>query len=308
MRMLPTTGAALLALSAAASAQVPPTIAEQVRAAGQSMDPGIGAAYEPLFPPSAWDGVTIERDIAYGPDPLHRLDIFAGEEGGAGKPVLLFVHGGGFTRGDKHGTFYPDNITLWAARQGMVGVNINYRLAPAHAWPAAAQDLRAAIAWVRANIAEHGGDPERIVLWGHSAGANHVADYVAHHEQRGAEAAAVKGAVLLSPFYAPAPGAEPHAYYGSDAALQSAPQAIERLARAEIPLFLSYAEFDPQMMKDFGAELAVGLCSGGEGACARTIYLRDHNHFTEGMAVGTRDQSLTGPLLDWMRPLLDRAR
>jgi len=61
------------------------------------------------------------------------------------------------------------------------------------------------------------------------------------------------------------------------------------------------------MMKDFAADLATGLCSGGAAGCARTIYLRDHNHFTEGMAVGTRDQSLTGPLLDWMRPLLEPA-
>jgi triacylglycerol lipase len=303
MRTLPLIGAALMALSTVADAQVAPEIAEQIRAAGQSMDPAIGSAYAPLFPESAWEGVRIERDIAYGPDTLHRLDIYADEEGGAGRPVLLFVHGGGFVRGDKHGTFYPDNIPLWAAKQGMVGVTINYRLAPANAWPAAAQDLRAAIEWVRANIAEHGGDPDRIVLWGHSAGANHVADYVAHPDLRGAEAEAIRGAVLLSPFYAPAPGDEPHAYYGSDPALLAAPQAIERLARAEIPLFLSYAEFDPQMMKEFADSLSVGLCSAGE--CARTIYLRDHNHFTEGMAVGTRDESLTGPLLDWMRPLLE---
>jgi len=303
MRSLFAASTALIVLSATASAQVPPSIAEQIRAAGQSMDPSIGSAYQPLFPESAWDGVTIQRDISYGRDALHKLDIYAAEQGGAGRPVLLFVHGGGFVRGDKHGAFYPDNIPLWAAKQGMVGVSINYRLAPGHPWPAAAQDLKAAIAWVRANIAEHGGDPSRIVLWGHSAGANHVADYVAHPQLRGSEAAAIKGAVLLSPFYAPAPGDEPHPYYGSDAELQTAPQAIERLAQAEIPLFLSYAEFDPQMMKEFGDALAVGLCSAGD--CARTIYLRDHNHFTEGMAVGTGDQSLTGPLLDWMRPLLE---
>jgi len=302
MRSLPTAGAALLALSSAASAQVPPSIAEQIRAAGQSMDPGIGSAYQPLFPESAWEGVSIERDIAYGPDALHKLDIYTSEQGGAGRPVLLFVHGGGFVRGDKHGAFYPDNIPLWAAKQGMVGVSINYRLAPTHAWPTGAQDLKAAIEWVRANIAEHGGDPAQIVLWGHSAGANHVADYVAHPQLRGPEAAAIKGAVLLSPFYAPGPGYEPHTYYGSNADIQSAPQAIARLSQAEIPLFLSYAEYDPQMMKDFADALAVGLCEAGK--CARTIYLRDHNHFTEGMAVGTSDESLTGPLLDWMRPLL----
>jgi acetyl esterase len=109
--------------------------------------------------------VTIQRDLAYGPDPLQTLDVFTPDNaqassGNKGKtlPVLLFVHGGGFTRGDKHGDFYPDNITLWAARNGMVGVNIDYRLAPANPWPTGVKDLASAIAWTRANIARYGGD------------------------------------------------------------------------------------------------------------------------------------------------------
>ncbi|MEJ0006660.1 MAG: alpha/beta hydrolase [Steroidobacteraceae bacterium] len=131
------------------------------------MDPTVGQLYAPLFPKEAWAGVSIQRDIPYGTDSLQKLDVFAAD-GAQGKklPVLLFVHGGGFTRGDKHGDFYPDNITLWAAKNGMVGVNIDYRLAPKDPWPAGVNDLTSAIAWVHANIAQYGGDPNRIVLFG----------------------------------------------------------------------------------------------------------------------------------------------
>ncbi len=157
----------LTLFATAGYAQVPANIAEKVRATGQAMDPTIGTLYAPLFPKEAWAGVTIQRDIAYGSDSLQKLDVFAPDSAKGKKlAVLLFVHGGGFTRGDKHGDFYPDNITLWAAKNGMVGVNIDYRLSPKDPWPAGAKDLAAAIAWTEANIAQYGGDPNRIVLFG----------------------------------------------------------------------------------------------------------------------------------------------
>jgi triacylglycerol lipase len=293
--------AGLLAFSTAALAQVPPEIAAKVRAAGQSMDPSAGALYAPLFAKEPWAGVTVQRDVAYGTDPLQKLDIYAPSSKGTKRLVLLFVHGGGFTRGDKHGDFYPDNITVWGARNNMVAVNINYRLAPKNPWPTGAKDLAAAIAWVRANIASHGGDPDNIILWGHSAGANHVADYVAHPEVQGAEGKAVKGAVLLSPFYAAGPNAgPPHAYYGADQKLQSAAASIEGLRQSRIPLFVANAEFDPQTFQTYATTLRDALCKTA-ARCPRYVYLKDHNHFTEGMAVGTADQSLTGPLLQWIK-------
>ncbi|MDB5662846.1 MAG: alpha/beta hydrolase [Sphingomonas bacterium] len=293
--------AGLLGLSGAAAAQVPPEIAAKVRAAGQAMDPSAGQLYAPMFGKEPWAGAKLTRDIAYGPDPLQTLDVFSPPGARGKRPVLLFVHGGGFTRGDKHGAFYPDNITLWGARNGMVGVNINYRLAPKDAWPAGAKDLAAAIAWTRANIARYGGDPDRIILWGHSAGANHVADYVAHPEVQGPEARAVKGAILLSAFYGAAPNAgSPHAYYGQDQTLQSAASSITGLGQSSIPLFVANAEFDPEQFKTYATTMREALCKT-PGRCPQYVYLKDHNHFTEGMAVGTADQSLTGPLLKWIK-------
>lgn len=299
----PWLAAGLLAMSTAAAAQVPPDIAAQIRAQGQSMDAArFLPLYAPFFGPEAWTGIEIERDIVYGADPKQKLDVYVAEEHGRAAPVVLFVHGGGFVGGDKHGTYQPDNMTLWAAGQGMVGVNINYRLAPANPWPAGAQDLAAAIAWTRANIARHGGDPDRIILWGHSAGANHVADYIGNPSVQGAELAGVRGAILLSPNYPETPGEAPNPYYGTDHELNSLAGAARRLRASQVPIFLADAEFDPEMMLATARGLREGLCAAPD-RCPRYLHLKDHNHFTEGWSVGTDDRSLTGPLLDWMADL-----
>ena len=298
-----TAACGFVAFATASNAQVPTNIAEKVRAAGQAMDPTIGQLYAPLFPKEAWAGVSIQRDIAYGSDPLQKLDVFSLDAAKGKKlPVLLFVHGGGFTRGDKHGDFYPDNITLWAAKNGLVGVNIDYRLAPKAPWPAGAKDLAAAIAWTKANIARYGGDPNRIVVFGHSAGANHVADYAAHPEVRGAEASSVNGIVLLSPAYSTAPSARPNSYYGQDADLGSAAGQVTRLTASPYPLFYGYAEFDPPPMKATATALIEGVCQT-KSRCPKSVVLKDSNHFSEGMALGTSDQQLAAPLLEWIKGL-----
>lgn len=296
-------GVALLA--GAASAQVPADIAAKVRAAGQKMDDSARDMYAALFPKEPWPGQTEQLDIAYGADPLQKLDVYA-PQGAQGKklPVLLFVHGGGFTRGSKRGAFYPQNITEWAAKNGMVGVDIDYRLfkAPDNAWPVGAKDLASAIAWTKANIAKFGGDPDHIVLFGHSAGANHVADYAAHPEVRGAEGSSVKGVILLSPAYSTAPGAKPNTYYGTDSDLGSADGAVKRLTASPYPIFYGYAEFDPPPMKATAKALIDGVCKT-KSRCPASVELKDSNHFTEGEALGTSDQQLAGPLLKWMAGL-----
>ena len=285
---------------------VPEEQAAQIRAAGRVIDPASFDIFAPLIPPPPYDDVTMTTDVAYGSDPLQKLDIYTYNDAAEGerRPVLIYVHGGGFTGGTKQGAYYPQSATAWAARNGMVGVNIDYRLAPAHTFPAGRDDLAAAIAHVRANIAQYGGDPDRIFLWGHSAGAGHVADYVQHVDRHGPEAAGVKGALLLSPAYTLEMGDEPHVYYGSDASLQTAAPAIERLGASPIPLMIGWAEYDPDMFHAFAEAARETLCAqGATGQCPRMLYLRDHNHMTEGASIGSSDQSLSGPFLEWMRSL-----
>ena len=156
---------ALVALApSSASAQMPPDIAAKIKEIGRVIDPPKTAPiYAPLQQKEPYVGVKVARDLKYGPDARNALDVFTPENATGPLPVYIFVHGGGFVAGNKRGPnnspFY-DNFMLWAAKNGMVGVNATYRLAPANPWPAAPQDIAAAVKWVRDNIASHGGDPQ----------------------------------------------------------------------------------------------------------------------------------------------------
>ena len=145
------------------------------------------------------------RDLAYGSHPRHRLDLYAAHSGQtvASAPVLVWVHGGGFVRGDKRSPDDPFNahVGRWAARQGFVGVVMNYRLAPESTWPSGGEDVGAVVDWLKANVARHGGDPDRLVLVGTSAGSVHVSTFL----QRRPGNRQVRGAVLLSGLYGATP-------------------------------------------------------------------------------------------------------
>ena len=285
---------ALLMLAAPAFAQIsalPPDVQAAIRAVGSTMGAeGVGRTAEALRPVMPANPEPTLRDARYGPDPRNRLDVFSA--GAGSRPVLVFVHGGGFTGGDKTrpGVFFYDNIGAWAARNGMVGVNITYRLAPANTWPAVTEDISAALAWVRANITAHGGDPARIVLMGQSAGAAHVADYLARH----AAAPGLAAAVLVSGVYNPvnfAPGAPERAYYGTDAALYPDRAAAPRLPSLRIPLLLAIAELEPRGFRDQGMALRRTLPD------ATFLDLAGHNHFSTVFDIGSADAELSGAIL-----------
>jgi alpha-L-fucosidase 2 len=90
-------------------------------------------------------------------------------------PVAILVHGGGWTGGDKAASEGGAGIAPWFSaltNANYVWFSINYRLAPKHRWPACLEDVITAIRWVKANAARFGGDPERIGLFGHSAGGH----------------------------------------------------------------------------------------------------------------------------------------
>jgi alpha-L-fucosidase 2 len=124
---------------------------------------------------------TLKRDIIYGEAGGETLRLDASVPAGEGPfPIAILVHGGGWTRGDKAGSDHPGDtadVSPWfapltAAR--FTWFSINYRLAPAHRWPACYDDVRTAIRWVKAHASDYRGDPQRIVLFGHSAGGHLV--------------------------------------------------------------------------------------------------------------------------------------
>ncbi len=115
-------------------------------------------------------GTGIETDVPYAPGERHALDIYRpGEQ--EGLPVVVFVYGGGWKSGDKAQYRF---VAAALAQRGYVTVVPDYRVFPAARFPAFVEDAAAAVAWTRANIGAHGGDPGRIFLMGHSAGA-HIA-------------------------------------------------------------------------------------------------------------------------------------
>ena len=112
-------------------------------------------------------------DIPYGPARrANLLDIWSRDDlpSDANAPVLIQIPGGAWTIGNKQAQAYP--LMSHLAERGWVCVAINYRLSPKHRWPAHIVDVKRAIAWVRANIASYGGDPQFIALTGGSAGGH----------------------------------------------------------------------------------------------------------------------------------------
>ena len=118
-------------------------------------------------------GVEVLPDRAYRPggSTSHLLDVYRPVERKGPLPAVLYVHGGAFRILSKDTHW---GMALAFARRGYVVFNINYRLAPRHRFPAACEDVAAACAWVKENAASYGGDPDRLILAGESAGANLV--------------------------------------------------------------------------------------------------------------------------------------
>lgn len=116
-------------------------------------------------------------NIAYGHDERQKLDIYQPLHSSNSKPrpVILFVHGGSWKDGSKDDyLFVGESFT----RAGYVTVIMNYRLAPAHKYPDYVQDTAQAIQWINQNIARYGGNPQQMVIMGHSAGAFNAVEAV----------------------------------------------------------------------------------------------------------------------------------
>jgi acetyl esterase/lipase len=301
-----------LALSVPASAQVsllPSEVQDALAATGaewhRAIRPDLSVtrkAFEALHAAAPKDGVAVTRDVAYGPDPRNRLDVYK-PQSGAGLPVVIFIHGGGYVGGDKS---YYGNVTTWFARQAVLGVNATYRLAPVAKWPSATEDVSAMVKWTRDNAARFGGDPNKIVLMGHSAGATHVASYMFNKALHPPGGPGVAGAVLMSGRYRihydpnDPNGRAMRAYFGEDASLYPDRSAITHIRDAmRIPVFTVIAEYELSGLDIVGAELLSGLCAR-DAACPRFTRLQKHNHGSEVFAFNTPDEQLGREILEFM--------
>ena len=351
--------------AATATAQVPPDIAAQLRQIGTGVCvPETAKIYAPLQQHAPYAGVTVVRDISYAQDPRTIMDVFAPEKGGGNRPVLIYVSGGA---GDKRvngadGDAFYDNIMLWALKNGMTGVNMQRRGGfggGGSAWDAPAKDVALVVDWVRTNIKMYKGNPNRIFIWSDSAGNGPVSTYAAHPEIQGANGAAVKGVILMSPpnfnilpeiVTAPARGTPDPSGRGAlsttcgrppgegrggavrgggapggdgrggaaaagggrggqggggaaaapvDQATQLARSNLSGLAKGKIAVFLGWGEIDSANIWVFDEALKNALCKAGR--CATSAVFKDHSHVSLVFSPNTKDDSVTGPILKWMK-------
>jgi len=123
--------------------------------------------------PNLPGSVTMVRDLPYGPEPAHRLDVFTPCEPQHRSPVLLQVHGGGWTGGRRDRQARPLMHRMAAA--GWTVFSISYRLSPKATFPDHLIDVKRAIAWIKEHGSQHGADPSFLAITGGSAGAQLVA-------------------------------------------------------------------------------------------------------------------------------------
>ena len=290
-------------------------VAAEIRRLGRRFDQEVlqatYALYKPLQERAPKQGVEVIRDIAYGAHSRQRLDVFVPSHRAARPaPVVVYVHGGGYIGGERSpmpGLFY-DNVPTFFARHGVVGVNMTYRLAPEFKWPSGAQDVGAAVAWLKQNVAQYGGDPDRIFVMGQSAGASHTAVWTFMREVHGATGPGIAGAMLLSGVYAAhhpefnpdgKPSANHVAYFGDDTSKWAAMSPLPQIAPGHPSVFVCVTEFDPYPLAWPSAALLAAL-EKCDKAMPWFRVLRDHNHVSPALQINSEVDTLGPELLQFI--------
>jgi acetyl esterase/lipase len=240
------------------------------------------------------DATRVARDVTYGPDPRQRLDIYAPPKGRTVRGTVVFVYGGSWDSGAKEDYSFVGRAF---ANNGYTTAVIDYRLVPRIRYPAFVQDTAKAVAWTVRNISEYGGNPDRVFLIGHSAGAyNTVMTAIAPEFLRaeGLEPSALSGAVGLSGPYDFLPldvEATREAFGGVRNLETTQPVNIVNRGRASPPIFLATGLRDETVMPKNSEALGHELKAAG-----KIVELREYP-----------DLSHVGTLLALSKPFRGRA-
>lgn len=223
--------------------------------------------------------------VAYGSDPAQRLDIYASAEASGKRPVVLFFHGGAWITGY---TWWSGFMARAVEECGAILVAGTYRLAPRLRFPAQLDDVNAALEWVRTHIGEHGGDAERIILSGHSAGGHlaALATLSAPGQRRGVIACFPVSAPLDVRYPHCAPGSPEERVYKfllqkrEDDELASP---IVYAQRAGIPFHVMYGERDFERIIDSNRRFVDALMASDKQVTTQT--LSGASHFDTHLAL-----------------------
>jgi acetyl esterase/lipase len=277
--------------------------ATQADAAPADAKPADTAADQPK--PCA--GVSFSRGLKYGESDLNVLDVATSEtKDTSPRAVLLFVAGESFageSGAPEAASSMQDQAMCFAASHGMVGVKVNYRLAPANPWPSGTEDVAAAASWVHENIDLFGGSRDEVVAVGYSVGAFHVASLLAHPEFQ-ARDADVAAAVLVSGIYhasADASAAE-KSYFGADASKYDERSVFPGILNLETPILLAWAAVDPPRLVTQGETLKTRLCNSATH-CPHTTLLKSRDSLASVFGLDGSRGSLAEPMLELIREI-----
>ncbi|AEQ52874.1 alpha/beta hydrolase [Pelagibacterium halotolerans] len=237
-------------------------------------------------------GVAIERNVAFGAHPRQKLDIYrpAGDE--TGLPVIYFSYGGGWESGDKAEYGFVGRAL---AARGYVTVIADYRLVPEVVFPDFVADNGLAVQWVADTIGNYGGDPGRMVLMGHSAGAYNVM-MLALDPQFGVDMSNIRAVVGLSgpyDFYPFDVSQSRNAFGNFPRPEQTQP--VNLVSGEMPPVFLGHGDKDETVFLRNSVALAETMTNAGVDVSLR-IYEGGNHADTLG--------SLAMPLR-WRYPVLD---
>jgi acetyl esterase/lipase len=222
------------------------------------------------------------------PDKKDRLDVYV-PPAASNAPVIISIHGGGLRQGDKSGHAF---VGQRFASAGHVTVVVNHRLSPGVSHPAHIEDIAAAVAWTKRHIAQYGGDPTKLFVIGHSAGAYLAAllvldpRYLAAH---GLTPRDIRGVVPVSGFfYVDRPGVAPDRpkdTWGIDANVWKAASPGAYVTRDVPPMLLLYADGDDTWRQQQQGEFSTALGQAGQrDTDVRMIRDRTHNSIWSEMA------------------------
>ncbi len=264
------------------------------------------AIYEPLLAAAPKGDLVVQKDVRYGEHERNLVDLYR-PRGVENAPVLVYVHGGGYRTGDRDlSPLVYSNIPTYFARHGYLAMSATYRLAPLASWPSGAEDMRALVDWVRKNARTHGGDPDRLFLMGHSAGATHVATYAFDSRFQPPDGHGLAGIVLVSGRYRlrwdpDDPSLDSiREYFGDDPTLYESRSVVTHVPASDVAAMLVVAERDQPNLVETSGELFSALCRRDEGRCPRFLQLRHHNHLSEVIHFNTGDELLGSEILDFV--------
>ena len=140
---------ASMAFGAASAQTPPPDVRQKLIEQGWSRNPEVSKLMESNLAQMPKDGVKVTKDLAYGKHVRQRVDVYQAE-GKLGLPIMVFFHGGGYTGGARDNTPYVHaNVLTYFARNGFLGVNADFRLAPEFKWPSGGLDVAEIVRWLK---------------------------------------------------------------------------------------------------------------------------------------------------------------